>query len=89
MSDSWRSCTWGDLNVNAWLVKQGHAWAYRYTKDADYCVWENAARSLKRGLWTGDQWIAPWEWRKWQRDHKATVYDYSDETTARCIEAMN
>ena len=45
----------GEENVNAWLVKQGLAWAYRpYTHDANYCVWENAARSLRRGLWADE-----------------------------------
>ena len=30
----------GDENINAWMVKQGHAWAYRqYLDDKDYCVW--------------------------------------------------
>ena len=38
----------GDENINAWMVKQGHAWAYRgFNQEADYCVWENAARSLR------------------------------------------
>jgi Staphylococcal nuclease homologue len=42
----------GNENINAWMVKQGHAWAYRgFNQEADYCVWENAARSLRRGLW--------------------------------------
>jgi endonuclease YncB( thermonuclease family) len=41
----------GDENVNAWLVKQGNAWAYRqYSSDADYCIYEQAARSPDRGL---------------------------------------
>jgi endonuclease YncB( thermonuclease family) len=42
----------GEENLNGWMVKQGHAWAYREkAKDPDYCVWENGARALKRGLW--------------------------------------
>jgi micrococcal nuclease len=79
----------GDENINAWMVKQGHAWAYRPDADsADYCVWENAARSLRRGLWGGVFWMAPWEWRERERNHKTQMTDFSDETTARCIAAM-
>ena len=40
----------GDENVNARLVQQGHAWAYRqYLKDEQYCLWEREARSARRG----------------------------------------
>ena len=79
----------GEENVNAWLVKQGHAWAYRpYTQDPDYCVWENAARSLRRGLWADQDWVAPWEIRK--SKHEATFFfsDYSTTSTASCIREM-
>jgi micrococcal nuclease len=76
----------GDENINAWMVKQGHAWAYRgFNQEADYCVWENAARSLKRGLWADKHWVAPWDWRMTQRDSMFFVSDYSNATTAGCI----
>ena len=55
-----------DENVNAWLVQQGYAWAYReYTKDKNYCAWEAEARSAHRGLWAlpAAQRHAPWEFR--------------------------
>jgi micrococcal nuclease len=75
-----------DENINAWMVKQGHAWAYRgFNQDADYCVWENAARSLRRGLWADKHWVAPWDWRMSQRDSVFFVSDYSNATTAGCI----
>ena len=39
-----------DENVNAWLVRQGHAWAYRqYAKDKSYCAWEAEARAGSAG----------------------------------------
>lgn len=39
----------GDENINAWMVQQGHAWAYRqYLDDKDYCAWEGSARSTRR-----------------------------------------
>lgn len=78
----------GDENVNAWMVKQGHAWAYRgHTREADYCVWENAARSLRRGLWEykGMDWVAPWDWRETKRDPLYFVTDYSGANAASCI----
>lgn len=76
----------GDENVNAWMVKQGHAWAYRgHTLDADYCVWENAARSLRRGLWADRHWVAPWDWRMSRRDSLFFVSDYSNARAADCI----
>jgi micrococcal nuclease len=77
-------------NINAWMVKQGHAWAYRgYTSESDYCVWENAARSLKRGLWASKYWVAPWDWRQSQRDSMHFVTDYSTSSTAGCIREIS
>lgn len=79
----------GDENINIWLVKQGHAWAYRqYSRDADYCIYENAARSIGRGLWTDERPVAPWEWRAWKRDQTRTVTDYSGETSGSCVAAL-
>lgn len=79
----------GDENINAWLVKQGHAWAYRqFTQDANYCVWENAARTLRRGLWADRGWVAPWEWRQAKRDASFFVSDYSRISSAGCIREM-
>lgn len=79
----------GEENVNAWLVKQGHAWAYRqYTQDPSYCVWENAARSLRRGLWAQPGWMAPWEYRQSKIDGAFFVSDYSHISSAGCIREM-
>ncbi|MGH8223916.1 MAG: thermonuclease family protein [Woeseiaceae bacterium] len=80
----------GDENINGWLVKRGHAWAYRqYADDPDYCVWENAARSLKRGLWAREEWLAPWEWRQGGKGKAIRYTNYRRETTVGCIAAMN
>lgn len=78
-------------NVNAWMVKQGHAWAYRgQTREADYCVWENAARSLRRGLWDnkGQDWVAPWDWREARRDPLHFATDYSGASAASCMKEI-
>ena len=79
-------------NVNAWLVQQGYAWAYReYMKDQTYCAWEGAARSAGRGLWAlpAAKRHAPWEFRAVQRRQRSGFTDYSNETVAKCIAAMH
>jgi len=80
----------GDVDVNAQMVKNGHAWTYRrYADDPAYCAYEKAARDLGRGLWRlqQDQRIAPWEWR--MRKHLAGRYtDYTNETVANCVAAL-
>lgn len=81
----------GEENVNAWMVQQGHAWAYRqYIQDSNYCVWEAAARLDRRGLWSlppGD-WRAPWEYRHAQKSGARRFTDYGNESVANCVAAM-
>lgn len=82
----------GDENINKWLVQQGHAWAYRqYLKDTDFCDWEGSARSSRRGLWAlpGNERHAPWEWRSVKRGLTSGYTDYTRETVANCIAAIN
>ena len=45
-------CTAGGTSLNAWLVREGHALAYRRYIRA-YVPLEGAARRAKRGIWTG------------------------------------
>ena len=81
----------GDTNVNAWLVREGHAWVYRqYARDARYCEAEIAARSEKRGVWALPvaERKAPWEWRAVKRDRRVGYSDYSGETLERCVAAL-
>lgn len=74
----------GDENLNARMVQQGHAWAYRqYLADPEYCRLEHDARRGRRGLWSLDRPLAPWEWRR----RPQSFADYSDETPAGCIAA--
>jgi len=79
-------------NINAWMVQQGDAWAYRdYLEDPSYCTWEAVARASRLGLWSlppGSR-VAPWEWRAAGRGSTAAFTDYSYETTAGCIAAMH
>src|SRR5215831_1331285 len=53
-------------NINEAMLKQGHAWAYRfYMKDAKFCDMEQEARSKKLGIWAQPvkDWVYPPEWR--------------------------
>lgn len=81
----------GDIDINAELVQQGHAWAYRrYMRktDAALCADEAQARLAKRGLWSlpKNERIAPWEWRR--RKTLDALTDYSNETTQHCVAAI-
>jgi micrococcal nuclease len=61
----------GESLVNAWLVAEGDAWAYRdYLKDVRYCQWEEGARLNRKGLWSvaTSEPVAPWLWRKAARE---------------------
>jgi len=56
----------GGTDVNAEMVKQGAAWAYRqYLKDQSLLRLETEAKAAKRGLWAlpEAQRMPPWEWR--------------------------
>jgi endonuclease YncB( thermonuclease family) len=79
-------------NVNAWMVQQGDAWAYRdYLDDPSYCTWEAVARASRLGLWSlppGSR-VAPWEWRAAARGGTAGFTDYSGETAASCAAEMH
>ena len=56
------TCYSGNVNLNAELVRQGWALAYRrYSKD--YVSAEKEAQEAKRGMWAGE-FEPPWEWRR-------------------------
>ena len=75
-----------DENVNAWMVQQGHAWAYRqYLDDAQYCAWEQQARASGLGVWSlpPTKRIAPWEFRQAEREQTQIVMGTTVETEQR------
>lgn len=56
----------GATDVNAEMIRQGAAWAYRqYLKDQSLLALEAEAKAAKRGLWglPEAERIPPWEWR--------------------------
>lgn len=55
-------CFVGNEDIQAWLVLNGWALAYR-TYSKDYVAAEEVAQSRKVGLWQGE-FVRPWDWRK-------------------------
>jgi endonuclease YncB( thermonuclease family) len=58
-------CLAGGENLNAWMVRQGWALAYRRYSE-DYVADEGAARRERAGMWSGT-FTPPWEWRRGER----------------------
>ena len=58
-------CFEGGTDVNAWLVAEGWALAYRAFA-TDYVEEEEAARKARRGMHRGD-FVEPWRWRRGDR----------------------
>ena len=57
-----------DLDVNAELVRQGHAWASIWRGQAELRALQEDARRQRRGLWQADEAVQPWVWRRRQRE---------------------
>ena len=58
-------CRHGAQDVNAWLVREGWAMAYRRYSSA-YAGEEASAKAAKRGVWRGE-FVPPWDWRRGDR----------------------
>jgi endonuclease YncB( thermonuclease family) len=58
-------CSVRGEDIELWLVRNGHAMAYR-RYSGDYVAAEQEAKNAKRGIWAG-QVQAPWDWRKERR----------------------
>lgn len=56
------------INVNEKLLQLGLAWHYiKYDKNPKWDELEEVARSQKKGLWSQQNPIPPWEYRKMKR----------------------
>ena len=64
-------CFAGSKDLNAEMVRQGWALAYR-KYSTDYVVQETVAKSERVGIWAG-QFVSPWEWRRGKRLTPAAV----------------
>ena len=58
-------CYVGDEDLNAWMVLQGLAVAYR-RYSLDYVDQETDAQLARRGVWA-TRFVLPWEWRRGKR----------------------
>ena len=58
-------CFTGPYDIEAKMVQQGWALAYR-KYSTDYVAEEAEAKAQKLGLWRG-QFVAPWDWRRGER----------------------
>jgi len=59
-------------NLNEELVSNGFAWHYKdYSKDVKLANLEADARRFKRGLWAASNPVAPWDFRKNERETAA------------------
>lgn len=58
-------CSVRNVDLQDWLVRNGHALAYRQYSKA-YIPAEEEARRNKAGMWAGE-FVEPWNWRKGTR----------------------
>ena len=58
-------CRLGGEDLNAWMVSEGWALAYRRYSRA-YVAEESSAKAARLGVWRGD-FVAPWDWRRGER----------------------
>ena len=64
--------TIGGKLVNAEMVRDGLAWRYvTYDNRNEFGKLEDDARRHRRGLWADAHPVAPWEWRKGEKERKA------------------
>ncbi|WP_445809762.1 thermonuclease family protein [Yoonia sp.] len=59
-------CSHDGVDLNAWMVREGWAVAYRrYSRD--YVAVEDDARRAGRNIWSGT-FVMPWDWRRGARN---------------------
>ncbi len=64
--------TIGGKLVNAEQVRAGLAWRYvQFDRRNEFGGLEADARRQRRGLWADAAPVAPWEWRKTEKERKA------------------
>jgi Micrococcal nuclease (thermonuclease) homologs len=57
-----------NTDVNAEQLRRGMAWVYRqYARDSAYYQYEQNAKTARRGLWSDQSPVSPWEWRRARR----------------------
>lgn len=69
-------CYLGDEDLNARMVQEGWAVAYRKYSKA-YVADETEARTTGAGIWKA-QFVEPWEWRKERREAQHAEAQHAD-----------
>lgn len=60
-------------DVNLDLLKEGMVWHYeQYDHNKRLREAEQEARAGKKGLWADAHAVPPWEWRRSEKEHRAT-----------------
>jgi micrococcal nuclease len=60
------------VHVNREQVANGLAWRYvQYDKRGEFTQVEQAARAARKGLWADAHPVAPWDWRKGEKERRA------------------
>ena len=58
----------GTNDVNLAMVRSGNAWHYsHFDKTPEYAAAEVEARAVRRGLWSQDNPVNPYQWRRTHR----------------------
>lgn len=56
------------VDANASMVALGMAWVYdEYVTDETLYQHQEEAQADRRGLWSRNDPVPPWEWRRWSR----------------------
>ena len=78
-------CFRDGVDLNAWLVEQGHALAYR-AYSHDYVLEEQRASEAMLGVWMG-RFVEPWKWRRGERLDfpEASVADPAQDSPQDCL----
>ena len=77
-------------NLNEALLENGFAWHYKqYDKSKTYSQLEKSAQIAKKGLWVDKNPVAPWDFRKNQKNPKKTKVDTSKNTTVIICNSAN
>jgi endonuclease YncB( thermonuclease family) len=73
-------CFKGDEDLNAWMVAQGWAVAYRRYSHA-YVAHEDRAKAAGAGIWSS-RFVMPWDWR---RGHRVARHDEAGARPDGCV----
>ena len=73
----------GNVDINLLMIASGNAWHYsKYNSDSTYAFAQKLAKYNKVGLWSNNNPMEPWEYRKKFKKKDSihwNVYDYKDK----------